>query len=604
MIYIATNKQQAKTGQHNTLQFDKSDQLCLLEKSNEWWWLVINKDGEIGYAQISLLESCENDDTDNDHTAKQFVDKAITKLSEISDSKEDYQLSLLSSLRKMQHKLTLSIQRSKSTKVKKRQAPKPPPIPERTTSPSSDDTLQSCGASPTKLSDDTNKTGSLHKNIIEKHSTNSTGTSNQTNKQQDECVLSSNKNLKQAAAHVPNTVAYDLINCVKECANISDACCVDTLHAIFTCVKSNLPHISTEMETLVDLLKSVRLSEAESNIDKLASLFSQLSEFASDEEQSNLAVAESHKVVDLLHEIMTILSDESNEKDNIDFLSQDNFSPVLTLIKYIQMESRIEVRNTLFEAVSIICGMSKKFVSYMLSSVLPCELIRDIIDHINDGERNALPTILLTMILSFDEPYPFIVKNSLDESFIQLILSQIEKESDERLVEIYFHLILAVNLSYLVPEQNLIMNVIGESNFTKTSEQAMFIFNRGDDPVLFNSSCDTNIKNPHSVIKFFVDVFSNVNSHDKFLYTNDFYVLIDIVSRNISDLQPGSKLRTEYLDLFLNIVSHPIYKDTRYRWTELKDVLMRIQSEEDCSELALFDKLIVKKILNDIINDS
>jgi len=371
------------------------------------------------------------------------------------------------------------------------------------------------------------------------------------------------------------------------------------LKGVLTCLKINMPHLSREMNAVIESLNSARISQTQTKVEKLRLLFGELSRLASDEEQSNLAVAGSEDILTLLNDIMSLLVDESNEKDNIAFLSEENFAFISTLIKYIQMESRIDVRNSLFEAASLICGMSKNFMAYMLSSILPCELIRDITDHINDGDRNALPTILLTMILSFEEPFPISVKDALDKEFLRLLLSQIEKEADERLEEVYFHLLLAVNLSYLIPKENLIMDVIGESNFTKTSERAIYTFNRGDDPVAFTAS-ESPMKNPHSVVKFFVDVFSNSNSSGKFLYTNDFYVLVDVLSRNITDLQPGSKLRTEYLDLFLNIVTHQIYRDTRYRWKEMKEILIRIQNEEDSSELAQFDKLIIQKILSDM----
>ena len=580
MIYIATKKQLTDSHQHNTLQFQESDRLCLLEKSNEWWWLVINKYGDIGYAQVSFLSSYQNDDADINDTAFMFIEEAIKKLSS-SNLNDDHHVNMLSLLYEKKKEVTLLISRSKSTKVKKRQAPMPPPIPERVNTPTSHSNDKSSTLVATKSNDSTSICN------LKKDDSNSVGRT-----ETDRSILAKD-------IYLPNTVAYDLIKSVKDSAKVSDACCVDTLKGVFTCLKINMPHITREMDAVIESLNSARISKTKTNVEKMRLLFCELSRFASDEEQSNLAVADSKDVLILLNDIMSLLADESNEKDNIAFLSEENFTSVFILIKYIQMESRIDVRNSLFETASLICGMSKNFVSYMLSSILPCELIRDIADHINDGDRNALPTILLTMILSSEEPYPISVKDALDKEFLRLLLSQIEKETDERLEEVYFHLLLSVNLSYLIPEENLIMDVIAESNFTKTSERAIYTFNRGDDPIAF-TAFESHMKNPHSVVKFFVDVFSNSNSSGKFLYTNDFYVLVDVLSRNINDLQPGSKLRTEYLDLFLNIVTHKIYKDSRYRWKELREILLRIQNEEDSSELAQFDKLIILKILSDM----
>jgi hypothetical protein len=43
---------------------------------------------------------------------------------------------------------------------------------------------------------------------------------------------------------------------------------------------------------------------------------------------------------------------------------------------------------------------------------------------------------------------------------------------------------------------------------------------------------------PHSVLKLFVDLFSNAQTAALF-YTNDTKVLIDIIVRQLADLSPG-----------------------------------------------------------------
>jgi DNA-directed RNA polymerase subunit H (RpoH/RPB5) len=46
---------------------------------------------------------------------------------------------------------------------------------------------------------------------------------------------------------------------------------------------------------------------------------------------------------------------------------------------------------------------------------------------------------------------------------------------------------------------------------------------------------------PHSVLKLFVDLFSNAKTAALF-YTNDTKVLIDIIVRQLADLSPGDSV--------------------------------------------------------------
>lgn len=46
---------------------------------------------------------------------------------------------------------------------------------------------------------------------------------------------------------------------------------------------------------------------------------------------------------------------------------------------------------------------------------------------------------------------------------------------------------------------------------------------------------------PHSVLKLFVDLFSNAQTAALF-YTNDTKVLIDIIVRQLADLSPGDSV--------------------------------------------------------------
>lgn len=57
---------------------------------------------------------------------------------------------------------------------------------------------------------------------------------------------------------------------------------------------------------------------------------------------------------------------------------------------------------------------------------------------------------------------------------------------------------------------------------------------------------------PHSVLKLFVDLFSNDVTAALF-YTNDVKVLIDIILRQLYDMFPGDKVCILRRDSFLKI---------------------------------------------------
>lgn len=57
---------------------------------------------------------------------------------------------------------------------------------------------------------------------------------------------------------------------------------------------------------------------------------------------------------------------------------------------------------------------------------------------------------------------------------------------------------------------------------------------------------------PHSVLKLFIDLFSNDVTAGLF-YTNDVFVLIDIILRQLYDMFPGDKVLKDIQNFIINI---------------------------------------------------
>jgi len=66
----------------------------------------------------------------------------------------------------------------------------------------------------------------------------------------------------------------------------------------------------------------------------------------------------------------------------------------------------------------------------------------------------------------------------------------------------------------------------------------MLFFSAAEDPVRIFEHQPVP---PHSVLKLFVDLFSNAQTAALF-YTNDTKVLIDIIVRQLADLSPGDNV--------------------------------------------------------------
>ncbi|XP_036140325.1 NCK-interacting protein with SH3 domain isoform X3 [Monomorium pharaonis] len=100
---------------------------------------------------------------------------------------------------------------------------------------------------------------------------------------------------------------------------------------------------------------------------------------------------------------------------------------------------------------------------------------------------------------------------------------------------------------------------------------------------------------PHSVLKLFVDLFSNDTIASLF-YTNDVKVLIDIILRQLFDMFPGDK-RRQYLELCRRVLRTSNYNEHRHRSGDLLKCFTRIFCEETAESHE--DQQVVREISNE-----
>lgn len=120
-----------------------------------------------------------------------------------------------------------------------------------------------------------------------------------------------------------------------------------------------------------------------------------------------------------------------------------------------------------------------------------------------------------------------------------------------------------------------------------------FFFFFADDPVRI---FDHEPAPPHSVLKLFVDLFSDTAAASLF-YTNDVKVLIDIIVRQLADLSAGDPRRHQYLQLCRVVMRNSGYGEHHHRKDDLLKSFTRIFCEE--TEVSLKDQQLVREISNE-----
>ena len=103
---------------------------------------------------------------------------------------------------------------------------------------------------------------------------------------------------------------------------------------------------------------------------------------------------------------------------------------------------------------------------------------------------------------------------------------------------ILYTLLHSTNTTYSSdPDQNTVMDALKDNPNRKAfSEKLMLLINREEDPVCLKEPLV-----PDSMTKFCLDLFSSEITAGM-LYTSDLKVLIDIITRQLSDRAPGDQV--------------------------------------------------------------
>ncbi|XP_017760776.1 PREDICTED: NCK-interacting protein with SH3 domain isoform X1 [Eufriesea mexicana] len=596
-----------------TLSFQEGDYFILYQTNTKQrnWWQVVNRDGQIGYIPSNYVTTVKV----SSQILIEFLEDCIENVK--AESKKQTGLHL--DKQDLLLRLIEEKRQAESNKKPKKQAPMPPdfgntmPSKEIRSSPVCNIQEKDVNVAPSNTSYMTAQT-TVHSNIeqeeppvvpqcqrtvindqrvqslphqssseIQKVQPEVRKSSSQSNVRQT--PNSSPIKKKSSLCDINSHTAYQLLDQVRRNTQLSYEMSKVAVTVVVSGLQQLLPqNVSHYFDALLHQLETpftVSQMSIEETYDanRLKVIFTELTSCKEDSQQRNWMLYEDESIiVDYIKELTSILT---NADANVSryVLQQNQYNGVNVLIQYYQMEPRWTIRQLLLQSFGVMCSLDSVILTIMLNSILPMELARDMRSNPRNVTKLNYSSLLLTMIFSMGEPMPVTHLEQLGPDFIAFILDLIENPPDmdleDQIPDLFVNLILSYNLQFTNSE-NIALNALKERTVAKNfTEKILLLFNREEDPVRI---FDHEPPPPHSVLKLFIDLFSNDVTAGLF-YTNDVKVLIDIILRQLYDMFPGDK-RRQYLELCRRVLRTSSYNEHKYRSEDLLKCFTRIFCEE------------------------
>ncbi|XP_021962308.1 NCK-interacting protein with SH3 domain [Folsomia candida] len=328
----------------------------------------------------------------------------------------------------------------------------------------------------------------------------------------------------------------------------------------------------------------------------IRTIFNRLTQCKEDEQQRSWALHEDESMIlDNLRKLNKILNDADPSISKF-VMESDQYRSVNALVLYYQMETRWSIRTKLVGCFKAMCCIDEKAHSVLLNSILPMELAREMRENKDNADRMRMCADLLVILLSSGEPIPITHYDYLDSFFLDFVFETIENppNQDEKITDCMVGCLFAYNLQFFGEKDNLIIATLERRhNANVFTQKVIYFLNRGVDPVDLLAHKRSI---PNSVLKLTTDIFTSKRGADLF-YTNDIKVLIDIVTRCVTDLSAGDETRTSYLKLIQVIIRNSNFIEHKHRHDDLVHCFSSIIQEEE--EVSRRDQSIVKGIVTE-----
>ncbi|XP_061178898.1 NCK-interacting protein with SH3 domain-like [Saccostrea echinata] len=400
---------------------------------------------------------------------------------------------------------------------------------------------------------------------------------------------------------LPSNLATELVGEVRRHTNLSyDKSCL-AVEVVLTHIANKMPQTAGLMEKILCTFQEASTaSEDDLSHDhvRIRELLEKITECKEDSQQRSWALHEDQHIISgYLEELLSILE---NAKPSTcrHAIASDGYECIHNLVQYYQMEVRLPLRLSLLKVFGALCNLESSIISHLLYSILPLELVSEIRNQNQEAQRLSYVAGVLIMIFCTGEPVPANLHETMNENFLDEVLEMIENpaslDHDDLCTDPLVNLLLAYNLHFPYQEENDIMSLLAKKGTVKVfTEKLLEIFNRGEDPV---KMFDHQTYPVQSQVKFMIDMYSQPSTAS-LLYVNDAKVLIDILIRFLTDLQPGDKLRSSILILLKLLVKNSDYFEYQHKLAELRECIMMIRKEEE--EATAQDRKEVEIILEE-----
>lgn len=263
---------------------------------------------------------------------------------------------------------------------------------------------------------------------------------------------------------------------------------------------------------------------------------------------------------------------------------------VETLVDYYQMEARVEIRVILLRLFKALGTLHLPVLPVLQTSVLLVELARDMMvepQNPVNTQKLLLSLSLSTMMMSCGDPLPVHHFDHLDLAFVQFLLGVAETEhrttADEQMASEASNLLLAFNTHFAAhqPASNLILEAIAGKTFAALGQKLVGFVNRGTDPLAADGSGESQ----SSVLKMMCDIYSGPDTGGKFLYSSDLYVLVEILTRELTDREAGDHQRLHFVQLLAGLLTHSgfLHGDSGHRKDVVHTCLKELKTEHNPS---------------------
>ncbi|CAF3372074.1 unnamed protein product [Rotaria socialis] len=401
-------------------------------------------------------------------------------------------------------------------------------------------------------------------------------------------------------------IASDIISLIHSTTHSSYVTCSQLSSKLF----SYLSEANIHDHEWNDLEKSVqRFDQSIDHPDlrRFRQLIETISTCSNDAEERNYTLGrDANTLLESIRQLQELLQSHVNLNCNLLSKLIDRKDIQLHLIDLMNLTG-MNVGNTihgvLCDIVHLLCEINRKFcLTNVIDHPIVSNCIRIIQTSINSicatGDNVKSTVIfalrLLTDLLLTNELFPVHSYGQLSNCvFLKSIFDLIENngENDE-LILTAIKFILSFNLRFDSPHENPLMLTLLAVNeqlsCRELIERLILLFNRSVDPI----ECKTT----NSIMKFFSDLFADqAATSDAVLYDSDRRLIVEIISRELSDRATTDESTTAYLSLLeLILRSQSITSETCPRIDELQTVFRAHLYAENCLKKNRF-------IINDIL---